>query len=125
MRENEYKRQMMIQRQDRQNENELMEQQSEIHLNNKALNAETIGQESVSKLQQDLEARVQKDLDQLTVIANNKYASGHHVYDYQLVRLSDRQQKEEREALEQAEQIYEKHSNLKKEEENMSRKFAN
>lgn len=59
----------------------------------------------------------------MTVIANNKYAGGRHIYDYQLVRLSDRQQKEEREALEQAETIYEKHSNLKKEEEKMSRKF--
>ena len=60
----------------------------------------------MSKLQQELESRVQKDLDQLTIIANNKYAAGHHVYDYQLVRLSDKQQKEEREALQQAESIF-------------------
>ena len=53
----------------------------------------------MTKLQQELESRIQKDLDQLTIIANNKYAKGHHVFDYQLVRLSDKQQKEEREQL--------------------------
>ena len=93
---------MLIQEQRENDERnaELIEAQSQIQLNNKVVNAETIGQDAVKKLQQDLEARVQKDLDQLTVIANNKYAGGHHVYDYQLVRLYDKQQKEEREALE-------------------------
>ena len=45
----------------------------------------------------------------MTIIANNKYAKGHHVYDYQLVRLSEKQQKDEREALQQAEELYKKH----------------
>lgn len=82
-------------------------------MGNQALNGQSIGQEAVTKLQQELEARIQKDLDQLTIIANNKYAGGHHVYDYQLVRLSDRKQKEEREALMQADSIYKRHAELK------------
>ena len=127
IRDNEIKRQMMLQQQepretDMQN-HDYVESQQQIHLDNKILNAQTIGQDAVLKLQKELEARVQKDLDELTVIANNKYAGGRHVYDYQLVRLSDKQQKEEREALEQAENIYNKHQNLKKEEEKMTRKF--
>lgn len=55
---------------------------SEIQLGNQVINANTIGEEAVTKLQQELESRVQKDLDQLTIIANNKYAKGHHVFDY-------------------------------------------
>ena len=70
-----------------------------------------------------MEARVQKDLDQLTIITNNEYAGGKHVYDYQLVRLTDGQQKEEREALEKADELYYKHSNLKKAEDEMNKKF--
>jgi hypothetical protein len=52
-------------------------------------------------------------LEQLSIIANNKYAGGKRVYDYQLVRLSDGQQKLEKEALEKADELYYKHSNLK------------
>jgi len=51
-------------------------------------------------------------LDQLTVLTNNQYAGGKHVYDYQLVRLSEGQAKAEREALEKADEIYFKHSTL-------------
>lgn len=41
-------------------------------------------------LQNELEERIKDDLDQLTVIVNNKYAHGKHVFDYQLrlVQLS-------------------------------------
>lgn len=73
MQEQEYKRQMQEQ-QDQQNEeqvSEYVEAQQEIHLDNKVINAQTIGNEAVKKLQTELEGRVQKDLDQLTVIANN------------------------------------------------------
>ena len=35
-------------------------------------------------LQTELEGRIKKDLDQLTIIINNKYAGGKHVFDYQL-----------------------------------------
>ena len=69
-------------------------------MNSDIMNVQSIGQNAVKKIQRDLEAKVQKELDQLTIIANNKYAGGHHVYDYQLIRLSDAQQKEESEALE-------------------------
>merc|ERR1711990_1118773 len=53
------------------------------------------------------------------------YAGGKHVYDYQLVRLTDGQQKEEREALEKADELYYKHSNLKKAETEINKKFEN
>lgn len=64
-------------------------------------------------------------MDQLTIITNNEYADGKHVYDYQLVRLTDGQQKEEREALEKADELYYKHSNLKKAENEINKKFDN
>ena len=62
-------------------------------------------------------------LDQLTVLTNNQYAGGKHVYDYQLVRLSEGQAKAEREALEKADEIYFKHSTLKRQEQEMNEKF--
>jgi hypothetical protein len=46
------------------------------------------------------------------------------MYDYQLVRLSDGQQKLEKEALEKADELYYKHSNLKERESDMSQKFT-
>lgn len=56
---------MMLQ-QERENDQtvaEYVEAQSEMQMNSEILNAQTVGQEAVKKLQQDLEARVQKDLD--------------------------------------------------------------
>lgn len=63
-------------------------------------------------------------MEQLSIIANNKYAGGKRVYDYQLVRLSDGQQKLEREALEKADELYFKQNTLKQKEEEMSAKFS-
>lgn len=92
-------------------------------MDDQAINAQELSHQTVAKLQAQLEARVQKDLDQLTIITNNEYAGGKHVYDYQLVRLTDGQQKEEREALEKADELYYKHSNLKKASDEMDKKF--
>lgn len=64
------------------NNDNFVEQGEHLHLDDKLINALTAGQEAVSKIQEELEGRIQKDLDQLTIIANNKYAGGHHVYDY-------------------------------------------
>jgi hypothetical protein len=88
------------------------------------INLDSYNQETITSIQSQLEARVQKDLEQLSIIANNKYAGGKRVYDYQLVRLSDGQQKLEKEALEKADELYYKHSNLKQREEEMDTKFS-
>lgn len=45
------------------------------------------------------------------------------MYDYQLVRLTEGQQKEEKEALEKANEVYFKHSMLKQKEKEMSSKL--
>jgi len=84
-----------------------------------------INQQTVAKVQAQLEAKVQKLLDELTVLANNKYSKGQHTYDYQLVRLTEGQMKAEREALEKADEIYFKHSTLKRAEDEMNKKFEN
>lgn len=62
-------------------------------------------------LQNELEDRIKDDLDQLTVIVNNKYAHGKHVFDYQLrlVQLSPQQIAAEKLALQKAEKIEKKH----------------
>lgn len=80
-------------------------------------------EETINQMQSQLEARVQRDLEQLAVIANNKYGHGKRVYDYQLVRLSDGEQKLEKEALEKADELQYKHSTLKKKDEDMTSKF--
>ena len=85
-----------------------------MHLDNMEFSKNFVGQQAVAKIQAQLEAKVQKELDQLTILANNQYGGGKHIYDYQLVRLTEGQQKAEREALEKADEIYQKHSNLKK-----------
>ena len=64
-------------------------------------------------------------MEQLSIIANNKYAGGKRVYDYQLVRLSDSEQKIEKEALDKkADELYYKQSNLKQREQEMAKKFS-
>lgn len=85
---------------------------------------DSYNQETINQIQSQIEARVQKDLEQLSIIANNKYAGGKRLYDYQLVRLSDGQQKLEREALEKADELFYKHSTLKQKEEEMNTKFT-
>ena len=60
----------------------------------------------------------------MATIANNKYGKGKRVYDYQLVRLSDGEKKLEREALEKADELYYKHSNLNQKVEDMNSKFS-
>lgn len=86
---------------------------------NKAL----VSEQTVSKVQAQLEGKVQQLLDELTVLVNNKYSKGKHTYDYQLVRLTEGQMKEEHEALDKADEIYFKHSQLKKQEMEMDKKF--
>ena len=86
---------------------------------NKAL----VSEQTVSKVQAQLEGKVQQLLDELTVLVNNKYSKGKHTYDYQLVRLTEGQIKEEHEALDKADEIYFKHSQLKKQEMEMDKKF--
>lgn len=108
---------------DKSNGIELIEGQSDIHLDNMEFSQNMIGQQAVAKIQAQLEAKVQKELDQLTIIANNQFGGGKHLYDYQLVRLTEGQQKAEREALEKADEIYHKHSTLKKKEEQLNDKF--
>ena len=83
-----------------------------------------IGTETNAKVQAKLESKVQKLLDELTVLTNNQYGNGKHVYDYQLVRLTESQVKEESEALAKADEVFFKHSTLKREEQEMNEKFA-
>lgn len=59
----------------------------------------------------------------MTIIANNKYAGGRHIYDYQLVRLSEGQVAAERRAMEKADQIYKTHAELSTKESEMEKKF--
>lgn len=94
-----------------------------MHLDDKLLNAQSAGREAVAKLQADLEERVRKDLDQLTIIANNKYAGGRHMYDYKLVKLSPREIAAEKKAVERADAIYKRHNQLSKSEQEMENRF--
>lgn len=100
---------------------ELIAAKTEVNLDehNKAL----VSEQTVSKVQAQLEGKVQQLLDELTVLVNNKYSKGKHTYDYQLVRLTEGQMKEEHEALDKADEIYFKHSQLKKQEVEMDKKF--
>ena len=84
-----------------------------------------INAETVAKIQAQLEAKVQKLLDKLTILTNNQYAKGKHVYDYQLIRLTEGQAKAQTEALEKADEVYFKHSTLKRQEKEMNEKFDN
>ena len=54
---------------------------------------------------------MKNDLDQLTVIVNNKYAGGHHVFDYELklIQLSPEQIAAEKMAIKKAEELQKKH----------------
>lgn len=76
-------------------------------------------------LQGELEERVKTDLDELTVLVNNKYARGKHVFDYQLrlVQLSPQQIAAEKLALQKAEKIEKRHDELVQSEEAMSKKL--
>lgn len=91
----EQQQQAAVQKQHHQQQNtahgqsELQQSDSDVNLDESVL----MGHKAVQKLQAQLEAKVQKELDELTVIANNEYAGGKHTYDYQLVRLSEGQKK--------------------------------
>lgn len=74
-------------------QSELQQSESDVNLDESVLNTQQMGHKAVQKLQAQLEAKIQKELDELTVIANNEYAGGKHTYDYQLVRLSEGQKK--------------------------------
>ena len=82
-----------------------------------------LSQQTVTNIQAQLEAKVQKELDELTIIANNQYSEGKHVYDYQLVRLSDSAKKEEKEEMNRQNEMYLKHTNLKRAEERLTQKY--
>ena len=88
------------------------------------LNLDSYNEEAINQIQAQIESRVQKDLESLATIANNKYGKGKRVYDYQLVRLSDGERKLEKEALEKADELYYKHSNLNQKVEDMTSKFS-
>lgn len=62
---------------------------SDLHLEN----PKNLNNDAVMKVQAQLEDRVQKILDKLTILANGKYAKGKIVYDYQLVKLSEAEAK--------------------------------
>lgn len=83
----------------------------------------TVTAETVAKIQAQLEGKVQKLLDKLTILTNNQYAKGKHVYDYQLVRLTEEEAKAKMEALQKAEEVFFKHSTLKRQEKEMNDKF--
>jgi len=104
---------------------ELIAAKTEMNLDehNKISNKALVSEQTVSKVQAQLEGKVQQLLDELTVLVNNKYSKGKHTYDYQLVRLTEGQMKEEHEALDKADEIYFKHSQLKKQEMEMDKKF--
>lgn len=103
---------------------ELIGGKTDIHMSEKEHNKMLVNQQTVAKVQAQLEAKVQKLLDELTILVNNQYSKGKHTYDYQLVRLTEGQLKAEREALDKADEIYFKHSNLKKQEDEMNAKFS-
>lgn len=46
------------------------------------LNLDNQSEETINQIQSQIEARVQMDLEQLAVIANNKFGGGKRVYDY-------------------------------------------
>lgn len=102
-------------------ESELVAGTSEINIEEQA--KQLVSEQTVAKVQAELESKVQKLLDELTVLVNNKYSKGKHTYDYQLVRLTEGQLKAEREALEKADEVYYKHSTLKRAEEEMNKRF--
>lgn len=54
-------------------QDEMVQAQQEINLGEN---------EELDAVQNELEERIKNDLDQLTVIVNNKYAHGKHVFDY-------------------------------------------
>lgn len=62
--------------------------------------------ETVSKIQAQLEAKVQKLLDKLTILTNNQYSKGGHVYDYQLIKLTENEAKVRSEALKKADEVF-------------------
>lgn len=88
-----HKQQQQQQHHNAHGQSELQQSESDINLDETVLNTQQLGHKAVQKLQAQLEAKVQKELDELTVIANNEYAGGKHTYDYQLVRLSEGQKK--------------------------------
>lgn len=68
-------------------ESELVAGTSEINIEEQA--KQLVSEQTVAKVQAELESKVQKLLDELTVLVNNKYSKGKHTYDYQLVRLTE------------------------------------
>ena len=83
----------------------------------------SLSQQTVTNIQAQLEAKVQKELDELTIIANNQYSEGKHIYDYQLVRLSDSAKKEEKEEMNRQNQLYLRHTNLRRAEERLTQRY--
>lgn len=61
----------------------------------------------------------------MTILTNNQYAKGKHVYDYQLIRLSESEAKARSEALMKADEVFFKQSSLKRQEKEMNAKFEN
>jgi hypothetical protein len=102
---------------------ELVGSEAEVNLDSEALNSMSLSQHTVTNIQAQLEAKVQKELDELTIIANNQFSEGKHVYDYQLVRLSDSAKKEEKEEMNRQNQLYLKHTNLKRAEERLNQRY--
>jgi hypothetical protein len=88
-----HKQSQQVHHQPAHGQSELQQSESDVNLDESVLNTQQMGHKAVQKLQAQLEAKVQKELDELTVIANNEYAGGKHTYDYQLVRLSEGQKK--------------------------------
>ena len=88
-----HKQQQQQQHHNAHGQSDIQQSESDINLDETVLNTQQLGHKAVQKLQAQLEAKVQKELDELTVIANNEYAGGKHTYDYQLVRLSEGQKK--------------------------------
>jgi hypothetical protein len=84
-----------------------------------------MSKETVNAIQAQIESKVQKELDQLAIIANNQYADGKHVYDYQLVRLSDKEKALEQKQIIEANEMLQKRQNLKQTEEILTIKFEN
>ena len=56
----------------------------------------------------------------LTRCEAKAYGKGKHVYDYQLVKLSKEEAQAQQAAMEQADQVFYKHSTLKRQEKEMN-----
>jgi hypothetical protein len=98
---------------------EMVDTAEDVHLDSSIL--ESTGSQAEAATQ--VEFKIQQLLSQLTALTNKQYGKGKHVYDYQLVKLSEKQAKAQQAALEQADQVFYKHSTLKRQEKEMNQKF--